>query len=275
MTTTILLYLLCGLFAGFTAGLFGVGGGMIIVPALLWMFHTQGFDPVYATHLAIGTSLAVIMITSISSIKAHHNRQAVRWDIMRQLVIGLLLGALFGAWIAKRLPSNWLQLIIGLFALYTAISMYQKTRPKTQSTTTTENMPSQAMQISAGGLIGIASAIFGIGGGTLTVPYLSHYGVSMRQAVGTAAAGGLPIAIAGALGFMLFGSAVHDLPPYAIGFVYLPAFVGISITSVFAAQLGARAAHFLPSNILKQLFIIFLFFVGCLFIYKAYCGFVG
>ena len=266
---SIFLYLGLGAVAGLIAGLFGVGGGLIIVPVLLWVFTAQGFDPSYLTHLAVGTSLATIMVTSLSSVQAHHRRGAVRWSVVRHLATGLLLGAFIGAGIAERLPAPLLQLVIGCFALWVAQSMYRGQRGQPTQTSRAEQLPSVPQQALAGGVIGIASAIFGIGGGSLTVPYLSRYGVVMQQAVATSSACGLPIAIAGAFGFMWFGQAVENLPAGAWGFVHVPAFLGISAASLVTAQYGAKLAHHLPARLLKQLFALLLFLVGCLFVYKS------
>lgn len=264
------LYLLLGAFAGFIAGLFGVGGGLIIVPVLLWAFTAQGYDPTHLTHLAVGTSLATIMITSISSVNAHHRRGAVRWAIFRQLAPGLMVGAVVGAFIADQLSAPVLQLVIGSFALWVAWTMFAGRKQVEQ----TEHLPSVSAQRAAGGVIGMASAVFGIGGGSLTVPYLTRYGVVMQQAVATSSACGLPIAVAGALGFMWFG---HDtgghLPAGSWGYVNVYAFLAISATSLITAQWGAKLAHHLPAQILRKLFAALLFSVGVAFVYRGSSGF--
>ncbi|MFZ3192985.1 MAG: sulfite exporter TauE/SafE family protein [Moraxellaceae bacterium] len=266
---SILLYLGLGAVAGFIAGLFGVGGGLVIVPVLLWVFSLQGFEPTYLTHLAVGTSLATIMVTSISSVQAHHRRGAVRWPVVRHLAAGLLLGAFIGAGIADAMPAQALQLVIGCFALWVAYQMFRSQQVQKQVSQPVERLPSVPQQALAGGVIGVASAIFGIGGGSLTVPYLSRYGVVMQQAVATSAACGMPIALAGALGFMWFGQAVDNLPAGAWGFVHIPAFLGISAASLLTAQYGAKLAHQLPARLLKQLFAVLLAVVGVVFIQKS------
>jgi len=267
---SIVLYLGLGAVAGLIAGLFGVGGGLVIVPVLLWAFTMQGFEPTYLTHLAVGTSLATIMVTSISSVQAHHRRGAVRWSVVRHLATGLLLGAFIGAGIADAMPAQTLQLVIGCFALWVAHNMFrsQQRQQQTQQQQV-ERLPSVPKQALAGGVIGVASAIFGIGGGSLTVPYLSRYGVVMQQAVATSAACGMPIALAGALGFMWFGQATDNLPAGAWGFVHIPAFLGISAASLLTAQYGAKLAHRLPARLLKQLFAGLLLVVALVFIQKS------
>ncbi|MEC7118445.1 MAG: sulfite exporter TauE/SafE family protein [Pseudomonadota bacterium] len=263
---SILLYLGLGAVAGLIAGLFGVGGGLVIVPVLLWAFGLQGFDPTNMTHLAVGTSLATIIVTSLSSVQAHHRHGAVRWSVVRHLAGGLLLGSFVGAGIAGAMSAQLLQLVIGCFALWVA---YRMLAGRQQVAEMPERLPSVPRQVGAGGVIGVASAIFGIGGGSLTVPYLSHYGVRMQQAVATSAACGLPIALAGAVGFMFFGQSAENLPAGAWGFVHVPAFLGISVASLLTAQYGAKLAHHLPAALLKRLFAVLLLLVGCAFIYKS------
>jgi len=269
MDISILLYVGLGAVAGLIAGLFGVGGGLVIVPVLLWTFTAQGFDPTHLTHLAVGTSLATIIVTSISSVHAHHQQGAVRWVLVQHLAGGLLLGAFLGAWVAQGLPAQTLQLIIGCFALWVAWRMFWGQQARHQAA---ECLPSVSAQGLAGAVIGVASAIFGIGGGSLTVPYLSRYGVPMQQAVATSSACGLPIALAGALGFVVFGAQATHLPAGSWGFVHVPAFIGMSAASLLTAQWGARLAHHLPAPLLKRLFSLLLCVVGLVFIRQSVLG---
>lgn len=258
----IALYLLLGCFSGFVAGLFGIGGGMVIVPVLIFSFNGQGLSPQILTHLAIGTSLATIIVTSISAVWAHHQRGAVLWPVVKKLAPGLLIGSLIGAQIAHAIPARQLEFIIGCFALLTAAQMFSGWKGKLDNIP----LPGPAGLAGAGGGIGVASAIFGIGGGTFTVPYLTVHGVKMANAVASASACGLPIAFAGAVGFMIAGWHESHLPTGAWGFVYLPAFVGISATSLITARLGAKLAHHLPADTLKKLFACLLVLVGLNFI---------
>lgn len=255
-----------GACAGFTAGLFGVGGGLIIVPILYWVFLQQGYDPQYVMHMALGTSLATIIITSLSSVSAHHKKGAVIWQVVKNLTPGLIIGSLLGAGIADLLPSHVLQLIIGCFAVWVA---YRMLKGVSAIVDTTKQLPSTFRQNLAGGVIGIASAIFGIGGGSLTVPYLNRHGIVMQKAVATSAACGFPIAIAGAIGFMWFGSHEMQHIPGAIGYIHLYAFFGISFMSFFTAKIGAKVAHQLSPAMLKKCFALLLTCVGTFFIYKA------
>jgi uncharacterized membrane protein YfcA len=258
----ILLYLLLGCFSGFVAGLFGIGGGMVIVPVLVFSFKAQGLSTSILTHLAIGTSLATIIVTSISAVWAHHQRGAVLWPVVKKLAIGLLIGSVIGAQIAYAIPARELEIIIGCFALLTAAQMFTGWKGKLGDIP----LPNTAGLASAGGGIGIASAIFGIGGGTFTVPYLTLHGVKMTNAVASASACGLPIAFAGAVGFIYAGWHESLLPKGSMGFIYLPAFIGISATSLVFARLGAKLAHRLPADTLKKCFACLLVLVGITFI---------
>lgn len=263
----LIIYLLIGAMAGFAAGLFGVGGGMIIVPILYIVFTQMDYDPSVIMHLAVGTSLATIIVTSISSVSAHHKRGAVMWDVFRNLAPGLALGSFLGAGIADYISGQGLQLLIGFFAVWVAYGMFNGSSKPVDPT---HHLPSQAMQLLAGGGIGIASAIFGIGGGSLTVPYLIRHGVVIQKAVATSAAGGLPIAIAGALGFMWFGSNTSVEVPHSIGYVHIYAFIGISVMSFITAKLGAKVAHKLSPAMLKRCFACLLSTVGLYFIYQGF-----
>ncbi|WP_286730686.1 sulfite exporter TauE/SafE family protein [Acinetobacter sp. UBA1297] len=260
------IYLLIGAIAGFAAGLFGVGGGLIIVPILYIVFTQLNYDPNVLMHMAVGTSLATIIVTSISSVMAHHKRGAVLWAVFKNLAPGLVLGSFLGAGVADLLSGQHLQLAIGLFAIWVAYKMFRGAHVQVNPGRT---LPSAPVQMLAGGGIGIASAIFGIGGGSLTVPYLNRHGVIMQKAVATSAACGLPIAIAGALGFIWFGRQANVEVPNAIGYVHIYAFIGISTMSFITAKLGARVAHMLSPAMLKKCFAGLLSVVGLYFIYQA------
>ncbi|MFW2177828.1 MULTISPECIES: sulfite exporter TauE/SafE family protein [unclassified Moraxella] len=252
-------FLLAGAFAGTCAGLFGVGGGLIIVPVLMAIFSAYGYSPEVITHLAVGTSLATIIITSISSIQSHHKRGGVRWDVWKNMSIGLVIGSLFGAYVADMLKGQVLAFLIAGMALFMGVQML---RAKKSDAPTQGQLPSAYVQGGVGGLIGLASAVFGIGGGSFTVPFLSRFGLEMKQAVGTSSACGLPIAAAGALGFMFFGRDVQGLPSEAVGFVHVSAFICISVMSYIFAKFGAKLAHQLPASTLKRAFGGLLLIVG-------------
>lgn len=262
----LIIYLLIGAIAGFAAGLFGVGGGLIIVPILYIVFTQMNYDPNVIMHIAVGTSLATIIVTSISSVTAHHKKGAVLWPVFRNLAPGLVLGSFLGAGIADLMSGQHLQLVIGVFAVWMAYKMFKGANAVVDPN---RHLPTAPLQLAAGGGIGVASAIFGIGGGSLTVPYLNRHGVVMQKAVATSAACGLPIAVAGALGFMWFGAKEQIEVPNTIGYVHVYAFLGISVMSFITAKFGAKVAHLLSPAMLKKCFAGLLVVVGCYFIYKG------
>lgn len=251
-----LIYPALGIVAGLAAGLLGVGGGLIIVPVLIYAFSMLGFSPEVLTHMAVGTSLATIIITSFGSVYQHHKKGAVLWSILTWYALGLALGALFGAKVADVIHGRVLQILFGAFAILIALQMVSGFKPHAS-----RELPGKFGLSFTGAVIGAISAIFGIGGGSLSVPFLTWCNVKMQQAVATSAAGGMPIALAGALGFVINGWD-ETVPDYSLGYVYLPALLGIAVTSVLFAQLGARLAHRLPAETLKKIFAALLVVVG-------------
>lgn len=253
----LIIYLLVGAFVGLIAGLLGVGGGLIIVPALVFVFQGQGVDPAVIVHLAIGTSLATIAITSISSMRAHHRHGAVQWTVFRRLVPGIVVGSLLGAVIADFLPTQAMRLWFGIFELLVAaqIGFNLMVAPR-------GHLPGSVGTNIAGGIIGAVSAALGIGGGTLTTPFMVWCNFSLRQAVATSSACGLPIALAGAAGFVATGWNKSGLPEWSSGYLYWPAFAGIVISSLLFAPLGAKLTHTLPVSVLRRFFAIFLAILG-------------
>lgn len=253
----LLVYLLLGAIVGIVAGLLGVGGGLIIVPVLIMLFQSYDFSSAIITHLAVGTSLATIVLTSISSVRAHHLHGAVLWPVFWKLTPGIVLGTLLGALLASLISSTALKNFFGVFELAVALQMGLELRPNASRL-----LPGRMMMSLAGSVIGVFSALVGIGGGSLTVPFLVWCNVTAQRAVATSSACGLPIAIAGSLGFMLTGWQNPQLPSSSSGFVYWPAFMGIILTSILTAPLGARLAHRLPARSLKRVFAIFLAILG-------------
>lgn len=250
-------YLVVGGVAGLLAGLLGVGGGLVIVPALIWVFRGNAFDLSILVHLAVGTSLATIVITSISSIRAHHRRGAVLWPLVKSLTPGIILGAWLGAVIADYLPTLWLQRVFACFAILVGLQMGLGTKADAH-----RGLPGGLGMFSAGGGIGTLSTIVGIGGGSLTVPFLSWCSVNIRNAVATSSACGLPIAVAGTLGFVAVGWGERGLPVGSTGFVYWPAFLGIIAASVLFAPVGAKLAHAIEVAMLKRIFALLLLVLG-------------
>lgn len=250
-------YLGTGVVAGLIAGLLGVGGGVVVVPALVWLFAEAGFIEGWIFHLAVGTSLAILIGTGSASAYSHHRRGAVHWDLVRILVPGLVVGAWIGSAVAGLLDEAWLRRIFGLFMVYVGLSMLL-TRARGEG----RGLPGALGMRLAGTGIGSLSALLGIGGGVLTVPFLSRSGLDMRRAVATSAACGPPIALAGVLGFIAVGWGREGLPPGSTGFVYWPAVAGILLASAPSAPIGAHLAHSLPLPVLKRIFAVLVLAVA-------------
>lgn len=253
----LLLYLATGLFAGFLAGLLGVGGGLVIVPALALIFAAAQFPAAHIMHLALGTSLASIMFTSISSLRAHHAHGAVNWAVVRGISPGIVFGTLAGSLVAAQLSTLFLKVFFIVFIYYVAAQMLLNIKPKAA-----RQLPGMAGLFAAGSVIGGVSSLVGIGGGTLSVPFMTWCNLKMHQAIGTSAAIGFPIAAAGALGFLLNGLMAQGLPQYSWGYIYLPALAGLVLTSMVTAPFGARLAHRLPVAKLKKIFAALLLVLG-------------
>ncbi|WP_447044873.1 sulfite exporter TauE/SafE family protein [Vreelandella sp. H-I2] len=261
IVTALLIYLTLGAVAGTMAGVFGVGGGLIIVPVLVFAFELQNIASEITMHLAIGTSLATILVTGSSSTLGHFRRGSIHRGWLIALLPGLVLGSIAGAFVADNLSGTLLETMFGLFILLIATKMVFGLTPKPGSVAL-----GKGVMALAGGVIGMISALFGIGGGAMTVPLLSRCGASMTQAVGTAAAVGLPIALVGALTFIMVGWGNPLLPAWATGFVMWPAFFSIVVTSVPFARLGVKLAHILPAHTLRLSFALLLTVVGVRFL---------
>lgn len=256
-----ILYLLVGALAGFLSGLFGLGGGIIIVPALIFVFTANGLPLEVITHLAIGTSLATIVVTSIASTYTHHQKGSVLWGLTRWLIPGLLLGSIFGGLLAASLPGSTLQLILGTLMIIVAVQLL--VRQYTGSIKT----PGKFRLYTGGIFIGTVSSLLGIGGGTLTTPFLASFGIGIRQAVATSAACGLPIAIAGSATYLFSGMASMLIPQGSLGYIFIPAWLGIVLTSMPFARVGALLAHRINERRLKQLFAGIILILGVRFIW--------
>lgn len=265
MVETLLIYLLLGALAGVVAGLLGVGGGIVIVPVLVWLFQAQGFNEGSIMQLALGTSLATIAITSISAVFAHHRLGSLNWRLVAWLTPGLVAGAALGALLADEVASATLQRLFGLFEMAVALYMFFGARAGGAGA-----QPIAAPElVVTGSVIGTLSSLLGIGGGTMTVPYLTWRGRVMREAVAVSSACGFPIALAGGAGYLLAGLDAPSLPPFASGYLYWPAFAGIGCASLLLAPLGARLAHRLPVAQLKRLFSLILLVIGAVMLFKA------
>lgn len=254
--------------AGLLAGLLGIGGGLILVPALVWVFAARDFPADGIMQFALGTSLASILFTGLSSVRAHHLRGAVRWPLVRLLAPALMLGAVAGSYAALLLGGEWLMRLFGIFAALIGLRMLLPAPGDLAAVTVANKEWPGVVHAGAGGVIGVASAIFGIGGGSLMVPWLQAAGVRMQQAVATSSACGVPIAIAGAAGYMATGWSLPGLPAGSAGFVYLPGLAAIVVVSMPMARVGARLAHRLPAAVLRRVFAVVLLLVSVDFLLK-------
>ncbi len=253
MTVWWIAYPLLGAVGGLFAGLFGVGGGLFLVPLFFMVFSAQDFPAAHAMHLALGTSMATIVVTSISSMRAHHAHGAVRWDIVRAMAPGLAIGTLSGSWFAGMIPTRPLVAVFTVIVYWASSQMIFDFKPKAH-----RQLPGAAGLFGVGLFIGVISAMIAAGGGFMSIPFMVFCNVVIHQAVGTSSALGFPIAVAGVVGYVAGGWAVAGLPAGSAGYVYLPAFVGVVATSFLMAPVGARLAHRLPVKQLKRAFGAFL-----------------
>jgi uncharacterized membrane protein YfcA len=248
-----LTYAALGVFVGFFSGLLGIGGGSMIVPVLGLTFVAFGFAPDQVLHLSLGTSLAAMIISTASAARAHHGIGAVRWDIVKMLAPGIAIAGLASGVIARALPLMFLKVFFLCFMGYVAYQIIFGLKPKAGHA-----MPGPVGTAAVGLGIGGLSALAGVGGAMLSVPFMMYCNVGFHQAIATSAAISFVVSVAGAIGFVGAGFGEPGLPPGSIGYVYVPAFIGISLTSIFLAPLGARAAHRMPVAKLKKMFVLFL-----------------
>jgi uncharacterized membrane protein YfcA len=265
MYTTLAFYLAFGAVAGVASGLFGIGGGAIIVPFLVWLFPGQGVPDRILMVMAVATSLATIVLTSVASVRAHHRRGAVVWPLVWRLAPGIALGTVAGSVVADQLPTQRFKQLFALFLMLVAVQVYRGRRQATA-----DEKPVSLGVLSGGGLvIGLLSALFGIGGGSITVPFLLRCRQTIRHAVAVSSACGFPIAVVGTLSYAALGWGHPSLPPYSLGYVYWPAFLGIGAASVLTATCGAALAHRLPMQGLKRLFALVLFVLGARMLWQS------
>ena len=250
-------YLALGVVVGFFAGLLGVGGGAMMVPVLAILFPAQGFPFETKMQVILATSMATIMFTSISSVRAHHARLAVNWQALWAMVPGILIGTLVGARLVKHLSTAFLGIFFICFLFYTATQMLVNMKPKASRT-----LPGKVGLFAAGTVLGFLSAMVSVGGAFFTIPFMTWCNVSTITAIGTSAALGFPIALFTTAANIFNGWDVPNVPQPSLGYVYLPALIGISITSMLVAPLGARLAHRLPVQTLKRIFAVLLYALG-------------
>jgi len=259
---------LLGVGTGFLAGLLGIGGGMLMVPFLTIILGDRGVPADLAVKMAIATSMATIIFTSISSVRAHHKRGAVRWDIVRRLAPGIVIGSLIGSLgVFALLKGTALAIFFALFVGFSATQMVLDKKPKP-----TRQMPGTAGQLGAGGAIGFISGLVGAGGGFISVPFMTWCNVAIHNAVATSAALGFPIAVANVVGYVGSGQSVQGLPEGSFGFIWLPALGVIAVCSFLIAPFGAKAAHSLPVSKLKRIFASILYMLAAYMLWKGLHG---
>lgn len=255
-----------GLLTGFLAGLLGIGGGMVMVPFLTLMLGDQGVSADLAVKMAIATSMATIIFTSVSSVRAHHKKGAVRWELVKGLAPGIVMGsflASMGAFAA--LKGSYLALFFALFVGFSATQMFLDKKPAPN-----RQVPGTPGLLGAGGVIGFLSGMVGAGGGFVSVPFMTWCNVAIHNAVATSSALGFPIALANVIGYVVAGQGVPNLPEHSFGYLWLPGLVVIASCSVFMAPMGASAAHKLPVKQLKRTFAFVLYLLAAYMLYKGF-----
>ena len=259
---------LLGLTTGFLAGLLGIGGGMVMVPFLTLIMSARGADSGLAVKMAIATSMATIMFTSISSVRAHHKHGAVRWDVAKRFAPGIVVGSFIGSLgVFALLKGAYLAIFFALFVGFSATQMILGKKPEAS-----RQLPGTAGLLGFGALIGFLSGLVGAGGAFISVPFMTWCNINMRNAVATSAALGFPIAVANVIGYVISGRNVADLPAGSFGYIWLPALAIIAVCSVLTAPLGARAAHTLPVVTLKKVFASVLYILASYMLYRGLAG---
>ena len=255
--------ILMGAVAGFLAGLMGIGGGMFMVPFMTFILTAKGFPADYVVKMAVATSLATICFTSLSSVRAHHQRGAVLWPVVKLLAPGILLGSLIGAQIAVALPTKILSTVFALFVAFSATQMILDRKPKP-----TRTLPGGLGMFGMGNVIGLLSSLVGAGGAFISVPFMTWCNVKIHQAVATSAALGFPIALAGTLGYIWAGQDMPNMPPGSVGYLYVPGLLFMALASMSTAPLGARTAHRMDIRPLKRVFAVALYILAAYFLIR-------
>lgn len=256
MLMTLLVFAVVGTAAGLIAGLFGLGGGVVMVPAMIYTFGVLAFSQEVTVHLAVGTSLACIVVTASVASWTHWQKRAIDASLLVPLVPGVVVGAWLGGMVAAQLAGHALKLAFAIFLIFVALTMLKAVSTEGGA------LPGRLKLGLSAVVIGGFSSLFGVGGGSMTVPYLRFCGVPMARAVATSAALGLPIALSGAVSYVVQGWGQADLPEWALGYVYLPAFLGLVVCSAPASRLGAKLAHRLPAERLQKAFAVVLLLVA-------------
>ena len=263
--TLAIAFLVIGAVVGFLAGLLGIGGGMTMVPLLTFIFTREGFPAEHIVHMAIATATATILFTSIASMREHHRHGAVLWSVVAAFAPGIIAGSLIGPQIVGGMPTPLLSAFFAAFVAFGATNLLIDRKPKP-----TRALPGKAGLFAVGSGIGLISSMVGAGGAFLSVPFMTACNVNIRNAVATSAALGLPIAAAGTIGFVIAGLGQAGLPSHSIGYVYIPALLGIVASSVVSAPIGARAAHRWPVKMLRRSFAFVLYALAAYMVWKSF-----
>ena len=257
-------YLLLGASVGLLGGLFGIGGGTVLVPVLLFLFDAQHFPSEHLLHLALGTSMATIIFTALASLHKHHQHGAVNWRVVRTITPGILIGTALGALLATSIPTRGLGIFFALFVYFAAAQILFDIRPPA-SRQLPGNNGIRLFGVFAGGL----SSLVSIGGGTVVIPFLLWGNLTLRQAIGTSAAISFPVAVGGTAGYIATGISADGLPAFSLGYVYLPCLLWTAAASVITAPLGAKAAHRINIGVLRKLFAVLLLVLATKLLFKV------
>ncbi len=250
---------------GFLAGLLGIGGGMTMVPLLTIVFTRQGFAPEHIVHMAVATATATILFTSVASMREHQRHQAILWPVVAALAPGITIGSFLGPQIVGGMSTAVLSAFYGVFVAAAATNTLLDRKPMP-----TRELPGKSGLFAVGGGIGLVSSMVGAGGAFLSVPFMTACNIGIRNCVATSAALGLPIAVAGTVGFVVAGLGQSGLPPHTVGYVYVPALLAIVAASVISAPIGARAAHRWPVKKLKRAFALLLYLLASYMLWRAW-----
>jgi len=261
-----LAYICLGLFTGFSAGMLGIGGGLVMAPTLTFIYASQvGFPADEVLHMALGTSMATILFTSLSSLRAHHRHNAVIWEVVRQMTPAILFGTLLGTFFAAQVSAKLLGIIFSGFTCFVALQLVLNFKPKPS-----REIPGRSGVFAVGSFIGFISSLVSVGGAAITVPFLTWCNVRMQSAIGTSAAIGFPIAIGGTLGYIFNGWGHANIPPWSLGFVYLPALLWMLPASMLAAPFGAKLTHSMPVSTLRRLFAALIIAMAAKMLWKIF-----
>lgn len=267
MGIELLVFMLLGCVIGVISGLLGVGGGTVVVPTVVFFLTFIGADPSVIMKVALGTSFAVVATTSLSSVIAHQRRGSVVWSVVATLGLGAMIGVALGSKVVSGMSDSVLQILFCIFLAYTIFNMLRTASKKEADSAA--NVP-KIGYVGIGGVIGFLSSFVGIGGGVMIVPVLSKIGHKMKNAIASSSAVGVLLALAGAISSIFTGLNVAETPDNSFGFIYLPAFIGLSVTSILFAPLGAKLVYTLPVKRIRQIFAGFLTIVLIIFLYNNY-----